>query len=363
MHHMNQTIDTVLATVRYEGEHKRRLQEIFAPAEVLFLDPYDAAGIQRVLQFADAAILSGDLDTRFLSAPRLKWVHCDHSGIERSATPLPDGNSMMITGSAGRSSPALAEHALLFMLALSYNFPAFLDAQRSRRWGFPGMNRLRGLYGKTAGIIGMGHTGKELALRAAAFGMHVIGYRRKALDPPQGVESVYSTENGDRLDRVLRSADFVVLAVSLNDETRHLISSRELEMMKPTAYLINISRGLVVDEDALADALLNRRIAGAGLDVFETEPLPADSLLWQTPSTLITPHVTPQVPDRTGRSLDIIEENLRRFLAGDELLNQLRPEDTFTAPVPEPKRHWLLSVPWLPRGARDLAWRIRARFR
>ena len=270
---------------------------------------------------------------------------------------------MIVTGSAGRSSPALAEHALLFMLALSYNFPAFLDAQRSRRWGFPGMNRLRGLYGKTAGIIGMGHTGKELALRAAAFGMHVVGYRRKALDAPTGVDSVYSAENGDRLDPVLKSADFVILAVSLNDQTRHLISSRELKMMKPTAYLINISRGLVVDESALADALVNRRIAGAGLDVFETEPLPSRSPLWHAPNTLITPHVTPQVPDRTGRSLDIIEENLRRFLAGEKLVNQLQPEDIYTVPAREPKRHWLLSAPWLPGGIRDLAWKIRDRTR
>ena len=363
MHRINRTIDTVIATVRYDGEHKHRLKEIFAPAEVRFVDPFDAAGIQRALQSADAAILSGDLDTRFLSAPRLKWVHCDHSGIERSAAPQPEENGVIVTGSAGRSSPALAEHAMLFMLALSYDFPAFLDAQRARRWGFPGMNRLRGLYGKTAGIIGMGHTGKELALRAAAFGMHVIGYRRKALDAPRGVDSVYSAESGDRLDRVLRSADFVVLAVSLNNETRHLISSRELEMMKPTAYLINISRGLVVDESALVNALLKRRIAGAGLDVFETEPLPTDSPLWHAPNTLITPHVTPQVPDRTGRSLDIIEENLRRFLAGDELVNQLQPEDTFTAPVPEPRKHWLLSAPWLPGGIRDLAWKIRDRIR
>ncbi len=213
MHQLERILQTVLATVRYEGEHKRRLQRIFEPATVAFVDPYDSKGVQRALASADAAVLSGDLDVRFLSSPQLKWVHCDHSGIERSAVPELRQQELIVTGSAGRSSPALAEHAIFFMLALSYNFPSFLDAQRSRRWGIPGMNSLHGLHGKTLGIIGMGHTGKELALRAKAFGMHVIGYRRKDADLPQGVDAIFSVDHGDRLDDLLPAVDFLVVAV------------------------------------------------------------------------------------------------------------------------------------------------------
>ncbi len=153
------------------------------------------------------------------------------------------------------------------------------------------------------------------------------------------------------------------IRASLNDETRHLISAGELALLKPTAYLINVSRGYVVDEDALVNALYDRRIAGAGLDVFETEPLPENNPLWSVPGTLITPHVTPQVPDRTGRSLDIIEENVRRFLVGEQLLNQLQPADTYTIEPLKPKTHWLLSRPWLPGKAKRLIWKLRDRFR
>ena len=121
-----------------------------------------------------------------------------------------------------------------------------------------------------------------------------------------------------------------MLAVPLSDATHHLIGERELQLMKPSAYLINMARGAVVDEAALLGALQAGRIAGAGLDTFEREPLPPESPLWDAPNTLITPHTTPQVSDRTGRSLAIIEENARRYRSGEPLLNLLRPEDVYT---------------------------------
>jgi phosphoglycerate dehydrogenase-like enzyme len=323
-------ISCVLATVSYTGSHLTRLRAAFAPAELLQVRRDDAAGIAAALERADVAVLAGDLDERFLRAPMLRWIHCDHAGLNRSARPEVFARGLLVTSSAGRSSPVLAEHAILFMLALAYRLPAFLDAQRRHQWGIPDQDRLRGLYGRTVGIVGLGHTGTELALRCKALGMRVLGYRRGAAPPPPGVDVVYCAARGETIEPLLRQSDFVVLAVPLSDATHHLIGARELEQLKPGAYLVNMARGAVIDEDALLAALRSGRLAGAGLDTFAQEPLPPDSPLWDAPNVLITPHTTPQVPDRTGRSLDIIEENVRRYRAGQTMLNLLRPEDVYT---------------------------------
>jgi phosphoglycerate dehydrogenase-like enzyme len=180
------------------------------------------------------------------------------------------------------------------------------------------------------GIVGLGHTGKELAVRAKAFGMRVLAYRRRATALPAGVDQLYSADAGGSLDQVLDESDFVVLALGLSDATHHLIGARELDRIGPAGYLINMARGAIVDEAALVDALQQGRIAGAASDAFAVEPLPADSPLWDAPRLLITPHVTPAVPDRTARSLDIICENIRRFSAGEPLQNRLTPEDLYT---------------------------------
>jgi hypothetical protein len=223
------------------------------------------------------------------------------------------------------------------MLALAYQYPRFLDAQRAHQFGVPGQNELRGLYGRTVGIVGLGHTGSELAVRLKAMGMNVFGYRRSAGSPPAGIDRLYCAENGDTLDELLADSDFIVLAVPLNNATHNLIGRRELSLMKRSAYIINMARGAVIDEEALTEALYAGQIGGAGLDTFTKEPLPADSALWDAPNTLITPHATPQVPDRTGRSIDIIRENIRCYRAGEPLLNQLRPSDIYTPDKEEEK--------------------------
>jgi len=323
-------ISCVLATVAYTGAHLARLRDAFAPAELIHLRRDDASGIATALERADVAVLAGDLDDRFLRAPRLRWIHCDHAGLNKSARPEVFQKELLVSSSAGRSSPVLAEHAVFFMLALAFNFPAFLDAQRRHQWGIPNQDSLRGLYGRTVGLVGLGNTGAELALRCKAMGMRVLGYRRGDAAPPAGVDHVYRASHGEPIDALLRESDFVVLAVPLSDATHHLIGERELRLMKRSAILVNMARGAVVDEAALLRALNEGWIAGAGLDTFEREPLPPESPLWDAPHTLITPHTTPQVPDRTGRSLDVIEQNARRYRAGQPLINQLQPEDVYT---------------------------------
>ncbi len=322
-------IKTVLVTVNYTGAHWQRLGQALAPARIIHLDSNDSGGLTSAVAEADVAILRGDIDDRFLAGQNLRWIHCDHAGIEKSARREILEKGVILSSSAGRSAPALAEHAFLFMLNLSYSFPRFLAAQRQHQWGVEGQDALRGLVGKTVGILGMGNTGRELALRCKAFGMRVLAYRRKA-EELESIDRLYASERGEGLDELLQESDYVVLALSLSDQTHHLLGERELGLMKDTAYLVNMARGNIVDEAALLQALESGAIAGAGLDTFATEPLPTQSPLWDAPNVLITPHVTPQVPDRTGASLDIICENIRRYRAGEPLLNALSMRDVYT---------------------------------
>jgi phosphoglycerate dehydrogenase-like enzyme len=322
-------IHTVLLTTDYESEHWQRLEAALSPAKIVQVDRRDSDALESALDQADVAIVRGDLDSRYLNREQLRWVHCDHAGIEKSARPEVFESGLLVTGSAGRSAPALAEHAILFMLTLCYQFPRFLDAQRKHQWGFEGQEELRGLIGKTVGILGLGHTGAALADRCKAFGMNVLAWRRSAQSHPS-VDRLSAAENGEGIDELLKESDIVVLALPLSDRTYQLIGERELSLMKDSAFLVNMARGKVIDEAALLKALHDGEIAGAGLDTFGQEPLPESSPLWDTPNVLITPHVTPQVPDRTGAALDILVENIRRYRADETMVNLLRPEDVYT---------------------------------
>jgi len=323
-------IETVVASVRYEKPCIDELRCIFSPAELIHCDKRDTEKMALALAKADVAIIGADLDQRHLDAPRLKWVHCDHAGLERSARPEVFENGLLVTGSAGRSAPALAEHALFFMLALTYRVPDLYRAQQKRRWGIPNQRAMQAMHGSTLGILGLGHTGVSLATRARAFGMRVLAYRKQNLPAPECVDVQYCAARGETPDALLEESDYVVLAMRLSDATRGIIGARRLQRMKSSAFVINVARGGLVDEDALIRALKTGGIAGAGLDTFAIEPLPQRSSLWRAPNTLITPHFTPVLKDRTERSLEIIRENAARYREGRPLLNALTEEDVYT---------------------------------
>lgn len=325
-------INTVLTTVNYNEKNMNRLKKVFEPAEVICLRSDDAEGIEKALLKADVAVLENHLDDRYLNAPNLKWIHCDHAGLNKSARPELFEKNIILTGSAGRSAPALAEHAIYFMLSFTFAFPKFYEAQLAHDFvrDMEFRNSLRCLYGRTIGIIGVGNNGRALAKLSKAFGMEVLGYDKYAIEAPPGMDKVYSKESGDSIDELLKLSDFVVLCITLSDETYHMIGERELGIMKPTSYLVNMARGAVIDEKALIKALHDGSIAGAGLDTFEKEPLPEDSPLWDAPNAILTPHCTPQVPDRAGRTIDIIEENVKRYNAEEPMLNRLKKEYLFS---------------------------------
>ena len=330
-------IRSVLATVLYQPEEIEQLRRAFAPAEFLHVHPKEAEAIENALQHVDVAILPMDIDDRFLSAPNLKWVHCDHAGLTRSARSEVFDKGLIVTGSAGRSAPALAQHAFYFALSLTFDAKRLFALQASHTWTrIPGYEKRLALWGKTLGVVGFGNTGQEMARLGKAFGMRVIAYRRTASETPPEVDVMLSKDNGDSLQALIDESDVIMLATPLTDETHHLFSAEEFARMKSGAYIINMARGGVIDQDALIEALRTGQIAGAGLDVTDPEPLPEDSPLWDMDNVVITPHVTPKLPDRTQRSINTIVENIGRYRRGEKMLNALTPRDIYTPLLPTP---------------------------
>jgi len=324
-------INKVFSSEPYTDWHWDQLVNTLGPGvEIVRAGHSDTQAVKEGIKDADVAILAGDISREILaSAQKLKWVHCDHAGVNNSAHPEIFEREIFLTSSAGRSAPVLAEHIFFLMLSLVYDSRALEQQQRDHNWNNLYRDR-RGLFTKTIGIIGMGHTGKALAVRAKAFGMTVLGYDQTPGQTPEGVDKVWYADKGDTVDGLLKESDIVVLAVRLSDDTYHLIDERALGLMKPTAYLVNMARGAVVDEAALHKALVNKTIAMAASDVFETEPLPKESPLWDLPNFIITPHCTPEVPDLALNGLNIICENIKRYREGIPLLNCLSARDVYT---------------------------------
>lgn len=328
---MAERVVMVDETVPFKGAHWDQLVAAIRPDRLLAVSPNDDAAVAAALQQAEIAVLAGDLEEKHVRAPNLRWVHCDHAGLTKSARPDVFRRGLVVTGSAGRSGPALAEHVLMFSLMLCSRYPDFYEAQKRREWRrTQEMNDLRALYGRTIGIIGMGHTGVELASRAKAFNMRVLGYRRRDLPPPPGVDRMYATDKGESIDPILEEADVLALVLNLSDATHHLIDDRAIRRMKKSAIIVNLSRGGVIDQAALLLALREGRLAGAGLDVTDPEPPAQDDPVWDTPNLLLTPHFTAAVPDKIDRSLAVITENFRRYRAGEPMLNRMSEEDLWT---------------------------------
>lgn len=320
-------INKVVATVWYNKKNMHALRQVFPDAQFVYVDFFDKARLTEEVRDADVAILLGDVDPCLLGENTLKWIHCDHAGLNGSARPEVFARGIPVTGAAGRSAPVLAEHCVYFMLQSCYHTRELLAAQAEGQWGVPGMNAWRGLYGRTAGIVGLGNNGRMLAERLHAFGMKLIGYDKFPICGLDYLDQKLCAQNGDTLDPLLKQSDFVILTLALTDETYHMIDKAALAKMKPGAFLVNMARGGIVCTEDLVAALQSGQLGGAGLDVFEEQPLPPDHPLWRMENVYITPHSTPQVPDRAARSIEIIRENARRLEAGEPLLNLMKPSD------------------------------------
>lgn len=248
----------------------------------------------------------------------LEWVHLPSAGADAYVDPDMYAREILLTNSSGVFGIPLAEHVLGMMLAFSRNLHHYGRLQTAKRWEVtPGSQEL---YGKVLGILGLGDIGKEVAKRASAFGMQIWALKRRMDRKPDYVHHLVDSSG---LDDLLQASDYVVVALPLTSKTRGLLGSRELALIKPHGILINVGRGPIVDEKALSTALQKGAIAGAGLDVFEKEPLPEDSPLWEMPNVIITPHCAGITPYVTQRIVNIFCHNLRLWQEGkgNEMMN------------------------------------------
>jgi len=259
--------------------------------------------------------LSPEATRRLLArVPNLRWIHTISAGVDHLLFPELRESDAILTNASGVFNIPIAETVMAYILAVVKRLPEFWAHQREHRWEKLPLRELRGL---TVGIVGMGDIGTEVARLCRAFGMRVLGLRRRPA-PSDLADEVLPP---DRLQDLLARSDFVVIAVPLTAETRGMIGRAELAAMKPDAWLVNISRGAIVDEEALIEALRAGRIGGACLDVFTQEPLPPESPLWDMPNVIITPHNSWSSPHIEEREIALFLENLRRYVAGEPLLN------------------------------------------
>jgi phosphoglycerate dehydrogenase-like enzyme len=245
----------------------------------------------------------------------MRWLHTFSAGVDHPVFKGLLARGVRVTTSSGASARAVAQMAILFMLAQARGLPAHVAAQRERRWA-PAQGE--DLEGKVAAVVGLGPIGVEIARLAQALGMRVIGLRRR----PVGDEPC-ETWPMARLSELLALAEYVILALPLTAETLHLLDAAAIACMRPEARLVNVGRGELVDEAALAVALREGRIAGAALDVFEAEPLPDSSPLWELPGVLVTPHVAAATPTTHHHAAELFVENLGRWLRGRPLRNEV----------------------------------------
>jgi phosphoglycerate dehydrogenase-like enzyme len=311
------TLD-VLVLVGVEDRHLEQIRAVDPRVRVTSTTDGERA---RALAETAEVIVAWQIPEPVLGrARRLKWIHTVAAGVDNLLYPPVVDGRVVLTSSVGIHTVALPEYVMALILAFAKRLHRAVRNQAARRWDRSATIGDE-LHGKTLGILGLGAIGRALAARAAAFGMRVVGTKRMPEDVP-GVERVYPPEG---TDDVLQQADYVAIVLPLTPATRRLIDARALGMMKATAVLINVGRGAIVDEAALIEALRARRIAGAGLDVFEREPLPADSPLWHMDNVIITPHVSGASPAYFDRAIPLFCDNLRRFLAGRPLVNIVDP--------------------------------------
>ncbi|TMC73517.1 MAG: D-2-hydroxyacid dehydrogenase [Chloroflexi bacterium] len=272
-------------------------------------------------QAADAEVAFGGNNPRRVrqlldATPNLRWYHTVSAGVENMPFPELAKRGIVLTNNSGSYDIQIAEHLMAFVFAASRQLHRYRDRQIAREWKDEEQQELRDA---TIVVYGMGSIGGEIARLASAVGMRVIGVRRRATPQP-GVSRVVPPE---RLSDVVGEADYLAIAAPLTAETKGAISRDVIARMKPTAWLLNIARGAIVDETALIDALREKRIAGAGLDVFVTEPLPPESPFWTLENVIMTPHRSGDSPRVEERTLALFGENLRRYKAGEPLLNRV----------------------------------------
>jgi D-2-hydroxyacid dehydrogenase (NADP+) len=297
-----------------------RLRERFP--QITFTHAHSDAEAFAAIESADVALASRLSPSMVAHASRLRWVHSTAAAV--GILPLKElaARNIAVTNSRGIQAAAISEFVIGGLLVIARRFNLMLEAQRSRRWI---QNELTGVAwpwsvrGRTMTIVGLGTIGQEVARRAHAFGMKVIGIRRRIDQPkPPFVDSIAAP---DELDDTLRGCDVLVIAAPFIAETDQLIRAEQLALLNRGAVVINVARGKIIDEAALIAALQNGHLGGAVLDVFEREPLDSANPLWGLPNVIVSPHVSGLRPDHWDDVIDLFGDNLERFQRGEPLAN------------------------------------------
>ena len=312
--------NTVLITARQSGPKREFIEPLEREARVVVgnkPDDFAEAGPEATVLFNWSA--ARDLNRAvFLMAPKLKWVHSRNAGLDNFLFPELVESAVVLTNGSGVFSPSLGEFALAMILYFAKDLRRMIRNQAAGRWEPFDVLMISG---RTVGIVGYGDIGREVATRARAMGMRVLGLKRHL--PPEGsdlgpVEKMFVTVQHHEM---LALCDYVVVAAPLTDETRHMISDAEFTAMKPEAVIINIGRGPVIDEAALLRALREGKLKGAGLDVFEEEPLPAGHPFYGMENVFLSPHCADNTPDWLDNAMRFFLAQYDRFKRGEPLKN------------------------------------------
>jgi len=321
---------TIALMVRFDPESIEAIKALDSRIEILDFgtvlrtppEDEEKARILAALALAEIMVGTNRLAVEYFDAtPNLRWFQAMNAGLERLDRAGVLQRGFAVTNGSGLASSPIGEYCAATMMMLAKQLHRYTRNQLDHKW-----EPMRGgatLVGKTCGVIGLGAIGREAAKRARALGMRVVASRRTAdgTDPDCDELIAYSD-----LRSLLAQSDYVIVAAPLTRETHHLLDAAAFAAMKPTASVINIARGELIDQDALFEALQAGTIASAALDVTTPEPLPADHPLWDLPNVLITPHISGASDRREGTAAALFMENLQRYLKGEPLKNLARPE-------------------------------------
>lgn len=272
-------------------------------------------------------------------APNLRWIQFHWAGMDHAVSaPILHRPDVIATTLSGAAASQMAEYVMMMLLALGHHLPEMIASQKRAEWPRDRWERFspRELRNSVVGIVGYGSIGRQIARLLYPFGARVLATKRDVMHPEDpgytpegwgdpGGDFVHRLYPPEALRSMLKECDYTVVTVPLTDQTRNLINAEALEAMKSSAYLVDVSRGGVVDQNALYAALKDRRLAGAALDVYSEEPLPADNPLWKLPNVILTPHIAGNTVNYDERAVDLFAENLHRYLAGLPLYNRFDP--------------------------------------
>ena len=296
-----------------------RLQQRFPQVEIIHLSDYKR--VDEEIIDAEILIAWSIRPQQIESAKKLRWIHSPAAAVNQLMFPEVVNSEILVTNAREVHGPVVAEHVIALIFALAKKIPGSVQLQEKHIWGqqilWDELPRVREVAGATLGLVGLGSIGRPLLKSAKALGMRVIAVREHPEKGSEGADAVFGPA---QVDEIFRQADYVVLAAPVTTGTKAIANAERLALMKPDACLINVGRGPLVDEPALAAALSEKRIGGAALDVFPKEPLPADSRLWDVPNLLITPHTAALTDKLWERHFALFSENLRRYLEGQSLL-------------------------------------------